>query len=79
MANPPGTLANRWNQAVSAIAGEMGWTTTVADTWLNTAWESRYAEGTWVDVVAHDRFRKFLEARDSTSVTLPRAFEALVT
>ena len=80
MANPPGTLANRWNQAVSAVANELGWTNTQADAWMNTVWARRYIdEGRVQDAASHASLKKFLEARDSTSGTLPHAFEALVT
>lgn len=79
MANPPGTRANRWNQVVSAVAGELGWTTAQADAWLNGVWTGMWgADETFGDPAAHDRLKKWLEVNDTTSPTLPVALRNFV-
>lgn len=78
MANPPGTKRARWNQAVSAIVSEMGWTDAQADSWLNLVWDGMFVDETAGDLIAHDRLKKWLEFNDPVSGTLPHAFRLWV-
>jgi hypothetical protein len=75
MAAPPGAKAARWNQAVSRVATEMGWTNTQADAWLNAVWAGMFSgDEVAADITAHGRLRAFLENASPDSPTLPRAF-----
>lgn len=76
MANPANTTRVRWNRAVSAIATEMGWTAEASDIWLNGVWSSMYGpDETFNEVVAHSRFKRWLEDNTVDAPTFPAAFQ----
>jgi hypothetical protein len=78
VANPAGTRANRWNQVVSAVATEAGWTTAVADAWLNQIWAGLPFDENAGDLVNGERLRKWLEFNQPDAPTLPEAFRRFV-
>lgn len=76
--NPPGTKANRWNQAVNRLSAELGVSTQEADTWLNGVWSRMYQDEVNGNMAAHQRLRAFLEANTTGAPTLPAAFASWV-
>jgi len=73
MPAPAGAKPARWNQAVSGVASDLGWTQTEADTWLTAVWDQRYTDETSGQIAAHARLRLFLETNRPDDPTLPVA------
>lgn len=80
MGVPAGARTNKWNQAVSRIAQNMGWSNPSTDAWLNAVWLTMFqGDETVGEVLANERLREMLIEVALPAPTLPLAFYRWVT